>query len=532
MREELKEAAERREGGERVLRDLCPEPIVCEASGDYTLPDYQPEIRKILHIRAVALPAGHYLNGGKAEFAGTVSHTVLYADAEGALAAVTLDSDYDFSLPLPEEAEYTATADSMVESTSCRLSGPRKLTLRTRVRNLVHLFCEEEVSPVIRGMGSESDLASLEKLTERRETMTMACGSSGAFTLTSTVRLDGPATGTEAVWAGGNLLVSECRAQEGGCLCRGHAWVRCLLREAEGTPYAVREKIPFEQFVPIAGASERAACIGYGRLLAAEVELLPGEGESGGSLTFTVSAEVDACATGTQSCQAVSDLYSTDYEMTCHYRPLTVTRSLGAVMGNYTVSGSRSRTECEAENAATVVDTDGRLEIHSVTVERGRAVVSGRLLSTVIFTAAEEGRTPLQAAEVPVPFRIETELRPAPGTTPRFDCHGELISARARIEPNALAVDAELAFTLSAYEDETRRVLAEAEPDRSVPVEHRGNRLFVVYPQEEDTLFSLAARYHKSRAAIAAQNGLGEGVLAVSHLPASLDGVHHLLIED
>lgn len=531
MREEFKESVSG-EKRERVMRDVCPEPIVCEAAGEYTLPDYRPEIRKILHLRAAAMPAGHYQNGGRAEFAGTVPHTILYADGEGKLAAVTLDADYDFSLPLPEEGEYTTTVDSMVEGTSCRLFGPRKLSLRTRVKSLVHLLREEEISPVIRGMGSESDLSSLEKQTERMESMTQACGSSGAFTLNSTVRLDSPATGAEAVWAGGSLLVSECRAQEGGCLCRGHAWVRCLLQEEGGVPYAVREKIPFEQLVPIAGATERSSCLGYGRLLAAEVELLPGEGEENGSLAFTVSAEVDACATGTQVCNPVSDLYSTDYEMTCTYRPLTVTRSLGGVMGNYTVSGSRPRTECDCEKAATVVDADGRLEIQSVQVERGRTVVCGRLLTVAILTAVEEGSAPLLSAEIPVPFRIETELRPAPGTHPRFDCHGELISARARIEQSAITVDCEIALALSAYEDDTRQVLSDAEPDRSLPVEHRGNRVYVVYPREEDTLFSLAARYHKSRAAIAAQNGLGEGVLVVSHMPASLDGVHHLLIED
>ena len=76
------------------------------------------------------------------------------------------------------------------------------------------------------------------------------------------------------------------------------------------------------------------------------------------------------------------------------------------------------------------------------------------------------------------------------------------------------------------------RILAEAEPDRSLSVEHGGHRIFAVYPKEEDTLFSVGARYHKSRAAIAERNGLGEGVLSVSHMPASLDGVHHLLIED
>lgn len=534
MREELKESprGEEKTGQEKAVHTVCPEPVICEAAGEYTLPDYQPEIRKILHVRTSAMPAGHYQHAGQAEFAGSVPHTILYADGEGKLGAVTLEADYTFSLPLPGEGEYTISCDSMIESTSCRLLGPRKLTLKSRVRSLVEILCEEEVAPAVRGMCSEEDLASLEKMTVRSESMRRGCGSSGPFPLTATVRVDAPAAGAEVVLASGSLLVSECRATEGGCLCRGHAWVRCLLREEGGLPYAVREKIAFEQLVPIAGCGERATCIGYGRLLATEAEWVPGEGEEGGSLLFTVSAEIDACAIEPQVCLPVGDLFSTSYEMNCQYRPLTATRSLGAVMGNYTVSGSRARNECDCEKAATVVDADGRLELREVQVERGRAVVVGRAPVTVILTAAEAGDAPLLSVELPVSFRIETELRPAPGTQPRFTCHGELISARARIEQNAITVDCEIALALAAYEEKTQRVLVAAEPDRSLPVEHRGNRLFIVYPKEEDTLFALAARYHKSRAAIAAQNGLGEGDLAVSHLPASLDGVHHLLIED
>ncbi len=530
MREEWKEEKRQAER-ETVLHDVCPEPILCEASGEYTLPDYRPEIRKILYVRAVAMPAGQYKNGDKAAFAGAVSHTVFYADSEGKPAAVTLEADYEFSLPLPEGCTCTLQVDSRAENTACRLFGPRKLSLRTAVRSTVHLLCEEEITPAVRGMGSEEDEASLERLSARVETMEQACGSSGPFTLEADLHLDGPATGAEAVWAGGSLLVSECRPQAGGCLCRGHAWVRCLLREEEGLPYVVREKIPFEQLVPIAEAGERASCLAYGRLLAAEVELLPGEGEENGNLHVTVSAEIDACAVSGKICNPTSDLYSTDYVMACTYRPLTGTRSLGGVMGNYTVSGSRAREECDCEAAVTVVDADGRMEIHGVQVERGRAVVSGKLAVTVIMAAAE-GSQPFPTAELSIPFRIETELRPAPGTQPRFDCHGELISVRARLEQSAVSADCEIALVLSATEERTVEILATAEPDRSLPVTHSGRGVHVVYPREEETLFSVGARYHKSRAAIAAQNGLGEEILSVSHLPESLDGVHHLLIED
>ncbi len=531
MQEEYKD--EKRIEEETVLHDLWPEAVYCEAVGDYTLPDYQPEIRRLLHIRTEVLPAGRYMAEGKAEFAGNLTHVLLYADAEGKLACVTLDADYDFSIPLPEGEEIDVSVYTTAEPTVCRLAGPRKLSLRTRLKNELHLYRESPVSPVVRGMGSEKDTASLERVNLHMETMSVAHGSCGAFTLTATVPVDGPCQGQEVIWAGGHLQVSECRMQEGGCLCRGHAWVRALLSGAEGqAPYAVREKIAFEQMVPLTGKGERAACMASGRLLLTEATLLPGGEEGGSSLTFTARAELDATAIRPRTACPTGDLYSTDYQMTCSYRTAKATRACGMGGGFYTVSASRPRTECEAEQAVALVDTDGRVELQSVQVERGRAVVSGRVLATVIFAGAEEGRAPLGTAEVPIPFRIETDLHPTPGSTPRFDCRGELIAARARLEPSAVTVDAELALTLSAFEEENCRILKEAEPDGSLPVEHRGNRLYVVYPQEEDTLFSLGAHYHKSRASLAEQNGLGEGVLSTSHLTASLDGVHHLLVED
>ena len=76
-----KERLDAKENG-YIERDVCGEVITSEAAGEYVLPDYQPEIRKILHVRAAVLPSGKYLGGAKAEFAGTVAHTVLYTDAD------------------------------------------------------------------------------------------------------------------------------------------------------------------------------------------------------------------------------------------------------------------------------------------------------------------------------------------------------------------------------------------------------------------------------------------------------------------
>lgn len=517
-----------------IQRDAGGETVSCEAAGDYTLPDYQPEIRRILMIRTAVLPSAQYVGQSRAEFSGTVAHTVFYADGEGKLATVTLDTPYEFSLTLPAEGEYTAFADSMAEATSCRLGGPRKISLRTRVRSLVHLFYQDSVTPEIRGMGSREDEKSLELLQKKISVGQVRCAASDELSLFSAVRTEA-VMGEEArcLFAGGSLLISECRPKDGGCAVRGDAWVRALLDDGNGTPCVVKEKIPFEVFLPMEGVSEGDGCVAQGRVLSCDVQLTPAD-EAGTAVAFDVVCEVEALAAGRKIVDVTADLYSTAYEMTCHHRTVAYPLPMGATMGNYTVSGTEKRGE-DAEEAATVIDTDGRLDIHGVTVEHGRATVGGSLTATVILAGPprEENATPhLFSVELPIPFRIETDLRPEAGHALRYACHGELISARARLEVDCVAVDAEIALSLRAFEEQELRLLAEAEPDRSVSVEHGGNRVFVVYPQEGDTLFSLGARYHKSRAALAERNGLPPEALAISDMTHSLDGVHHLLMED
>lgn len=531
MSEETKEMLTA-ETEEVIYCDLAGEAVFCEAAGDYVLPDYQPEIRKILAVRPSVLPTGRYVGGARAEFNGSVLHHVLYSDSEGKLASAALPADYSFAVPLPDDRPVSLSADSMAETCICRPGGPRKLSLRTHLRSMPHVLCEEPISPEIRGMGSTADAASIERLMGELDSVYLTAGDSGEFHLSDSVRLESDGREARHIWAGGSLLVSECRAQEGACLVRGEAWVRCILSDGAGSPYTVRTKIPFEQAVVVEGMTPAMQALAYGRVSAVDVSIMPGEEGSMGALTFDVSAELEVNAAEARTVHPTLDIYSTAYEMSCRHRTLHGARLVGSTIGNYTVGGARGKAECEAESACTVVDADGRMEIVAVAVEHGRAVVSGNLLTQVIFTAAgaEGAPSSLFAAEIPVPFRIETDLRIPNGCTPHFDCHGELISARGRIEQNAVAVDAEITLALRATEACELRALAEAEPDRDAAVAHRGDRVLVCYPRDDDTLWSIAARYHCSRAALIAQNGLPEEALALSNSPISIDGVHHLLI--
>ena len=68
--------------------------MTAEVTGDFTLPDYQPEIRRLLAVIPTALPPAKYVGNTGAELNGTVDYQVLYVGGDGSLASVPLSSEY------------------------------------------------------------------------------------------------------------------------------------------------------------------------------------------------------------------------------------------------------------------------------------------------------------------------------------------------------------------------------------------------------------------------------------------------------
>ena len=106
----------------------------CEVSEEFTLPDYVPEIRKMLTVKSSALPESKYLsdkNGASVlDYSGTVTYLIIYADDEGNLCSTPLSSQYESSALLNGHPDIVFI-DTTVDNTSLRVNAPRKLTIKT-----------------------------------------------------------------------------------------------------------------------------------------------------------------------------------------------------------------------------------------------------------------------------------------------------------------------------------------------------------------------------------------------------------------
>ena len=507
-----------------MQKEISGEIIFCEAQGDFILPDYLPEIRKIIRIDTKIIPSGKFIGASRATLAGIAAYNLIYTDSDGKLAATSLSSDYEFSVPLPSEhGELYVVADGTLENTQCRLGGPRKLSLRTGIKNRVHVYSSGAVSEIVdEGAGDVKALFAIV------DTMVTKCASSGEFSVSETVDIDGfSADSLHANFTTADLVVKEAKMSHDAVGCRGEIYVKCNISSEAGEVFTVMKKIPFEQIVNVP-TENMQHCIAYGRCSYVNCSLVP-NGEAC-ALNIELGAELDVECCGNISLSLMCDAYSTELESAPVYKNESFSYSLGATMGNYTVDASRHRSEDE-ENIIAILDTRARADIKSVMEKEGRAVVCGECrVEALTSSAGRIDGVEYGNSEIIIPFKIETELRVPRDEALSFDAHVEAVTPHARLEQDSISADAEIFLCVRASKKNTRRLLESVSFGGELKKDKRMGEVIVVYPEDEDTLFSIAKRYRVCYEELARENGIPEEYVKSPDEKYTLDGISNLLI--
>ena len=73
---------------------LPPRELSAEVAGDFTLPDYQPEIKRLLRIGVNLLPPNPFAGSSGAELTGSMDYYVLYVGQDGGVYCAPLSAEY------------------------------------------------------------------------------------------------------------------------------------------------------------------------------------------------------------------------------------------------------------------------------------------------------------------------------------------------------------------------------------------------------------------------------------------------------
>ena len=375
---------------------------VTEAAEDFTLPDYRPEIRRVLGVRGQAAVDGKYLSGEELEADGSVTYTVAYLDGEGQLFEESETSPFTVRFPVKSELngggeDRFGAGDLIVEaeaeSVNCRVTGPRRFTLSSRVR--VTLKSQKPVPYTLDAGGT----ARVRRKVCREKTGVMA-EVRGNFETSGEIReKDGRVAGAQ-----GSVCVSDVKIAGDRLTFRGDAMVTVLLARdgQDGGGYLItRGRAQVEESVSLPESCGKGECRAavFPKVLLTELETDP----ASGVIRWRMEYDADALFIRTGVGEVTEDAYSPDGACEAEEKNCLSLSPAAVLNGRLTLTG-RMRTERGAE----LVTAWGTADAGHCSVAGGRAQMSGSVKLTLVTAKGGE----FSSDELVLPLKYEWEAIP------------------------------------------------------------------------------------------------------------------------
>lgn len=497
---------------------LCDKTVATEISEEFSLPDYQPEIKRLIRISANLEPCAKYVGSESAEFSGRIDYFVLYMGNDAKLYCAPLSSDYGFSVALEYGPDVSVGdrllcyADNTPSLIAGRVISPRRISIKCRLSSRVRVFGYKSIDAEMLGGVPQG---SLERLMGEKDSLCLAHGVSDPIVLDEEIFCED--TSCRVICAEGHVTVSETLAASGAVNCKGELCVKIMAVSSEENeaPYVITKKIPFSENVEVDMASVNCECSarGYCTELSISVE------DSG--ILCSAAIVLEAFAQRNDAVSYVKDVYSTQKNCKSEIRPVSFQKALKAACRSFTHSASFELPKMNIERGAQIIDACARAYVSSVEPnEKGRLCITGKNKYQIISMSNGE----FFGHEAEHPFKYEIDG--VSGVPASFDVSCDALVSRIRHDGENLGIDSEMCFAIRLLGESEVSCLWRAEfSDARVK---KSSEYCACFPSHKDTLWSVGKRYGVSISELSAKNTLPGAPSADS--AESLDGVKYIIV--
>ncbi len=486
-----------------------------DLSGDFTLPDYQPEIKRLLKVGACVLPPSKYIGDSEGELSGGIDYYVHYIGSDNQIYCAPLSSDYKITVPMDKNelrlVNITSDAEITPENVGGRVTSPRKLNIKCRLRARARMYGDMPIEQGFMTSGGDNQvLYGKERITRR------------LFTQSEQIKLSDELIvpkddETRVVSADGHILINDVTCANGAVNVKGELYLKLTMcRESDGAPYNMLRRLPFSENVMLEGAT--ADCEANAKGSVCELNISVEEDRI--AVDVGIILEVSACRD--EDVVFVKDIYSTTHETECTYREIPTLKCGRAFNSNFTQSDSMTLEEAGLTPEHKIVDITGTACPESAGLDGEKWVFTGKTRFSMI--AEKDGE--YSNAEIELPYRYAFDIKQENTEKAFASATAEVISTRARLDGERIGIDAEI--MLCAVTSKTGRTEMLDAVEFGDETESARGEYIICYPSSTDSLWSVAKRYSKPLMSLGAANKL-----SVTDTPDSVEtlkDIHFLVV--
>ena len=487
---------------------VCNKTVVTEISEDLTLPDYLPEIRRLLRVTPSISVPSQYVNGSVAEFSGTVNWNILYVCGDGTLSEASFSSPYEVSADFDESNVDDAIAfiETIPENILGKVTAPRKLNIRGRLSHTVKAYGDRSTTD---DSYDTEDATHVKKLSKTVPSLKILSGVDNTLELSESIGLS---NGERIVSKRGTVLINQATPSEQGITCQGNV---CLsfITETEDKKASVTERnLPFSAYVPIDLEGDAWKCRVYGKIDDIEAE----ETETGNNIRIRISVAGEA--ERNQPCQITTDIFSTKHKADTTVDKISLPCSLDIGHFNFVHDGSA---EIDGlPEGAEIIDVYTTARAEKLILENEKYILLGKCKYNVLYGSEKE----YSVRESEFPFSCEL----GSGTEAPKDFSADICvrSSKVRPEGENMAFSSELTASVNIIGETPVTAVTDVSFNEDLPT--RSSAFTVAYTADGDTLWNIAKRYSVDPTFLAESNGLKKPLRADD--AETLSGVKYLII--
>ena len=404
--------------------ELCKETYSCyealpplvetrEQSTETIVPDYCPDIARIVEGSGCLFVRSREIADGRVSVSGSLRVTLLYiADGSGGLKS------FSYTLPVEEtldgrlrEGCTEASVSGCVSALEVRALNPRKIMTRAAVELTVTPYCAAQLTAC--GDVTQRAENGIETLCETQEVSIIKALRSKDFVFSDDLVLSSskePAA--ELLRESASVRTTECRLIGGKIILKGVVCVEVLYLSESGTICSAAAELPFSQIVEgVEDADENTSAEAMLCLTGAELRI---GGESGDARTISAKLFLHAFVVLRQRLclRCITDLYSTSCDLSAQMQTLELCGGVETVTQEQNV---REQIETGVEVSAVLC-----AEVHfgSVSLVQEESTANVRCTAILRVLYLDEGGAPLMverrtevAARIAVPEGCTAAVR-------------------------------------------------------------------------------------------------------------------------
>lgn len=468
------------EGLVYITMPMCDRIVNHEASGEFVIPDYQPELRRLLNVSERILPPAKYVSGKGVECNGSVDYTVLYVGADGGVYSMSVSSEYEFCIPMDNVSDFELSEGSSVlvrtdcEGISSRVTSPRKISIKSRLLSHVRAYGR------VRLEDGCADGEGMQRLC--METKNTDVYATGSDVIDVGTEFGGMGDDVRVVSADANVFIRNAKSTDNAIMAEGEVNLCLIVCTEDGELRPLHKKIAFE------GEADRSDCIDACRCRVMGTVTDITVNTEDGRITCNISLVLDALTVSDRTVRYTADAYSTSRECECDTATLAVPANVACLNGNFSQNERLSMSDVNLPDGARIIDAHGGVSFKDCESNDGKYSFTGISKYRILYE--NDGEYGVCELELPVKYAIDGE----PSARYVFDAIGDVIDCRVRIDGDYLAVDSEISVCADIFGEELAQTVIGIRLGDAV--EKGGSRMVVYFPSEGEGQWDVAKKYH------------------------------------